>query len=113
MRNFKYQDQILKLFKSHHLLSVEDVSKLVKGADYSTVYRNIIRLKDQGNLKEVVLGRHDIKYELADGPNHHHFVCVSCEEVMSLPDSKGNQASLPGARVVDLIIRGYCSRCAN
>ncbi|MEX0919097.1 MAG: transcriptional repressor [Candidatus Paceibacterota bacterium] len=111
MRQPEYQDKIIKLFTRSHLLSIREVyARLTPAADYSTVYRNISRLIAAGVLRQVIIGKNDIQYELtAHRPGHEHFICLDCGEVSAVARPR-NLSRLAGQskRVVELVLRGHC-----
>lgn len=44
----------------------------------TTVYRELEFLEEQEVVREVQLGQDRKRFELTDGPHHHHIRCLSC-----------------------------------
>ncbi|MEM8782216.1 MAG: Fur family transcriptional regulator [Planctomycetota bacterium] len=84
----------------------------------ATVYRQLKRMLEAGNVCTVELGRQDVRYELTDRghPAHHpHFVCRNCGDAFDVPRSPDGIADLapPGFALEDheLTLYGRCSDC--
>ncbi|HNT06221.1 MAG: Peroxide operon regulator [Chloroflexi bacterium ADurb.Bin180] len=52
-----------------------------------TVYRNLRYLVEAGLAAQTDLGSGSHVYEFVADKHHHHLVCLSCRQVMDLPDS--------------------------
>ncbi|MCA9352844.1 transcriptional repressor [Patescibacteria group bacterium] len=111
MRTNIYKNKIVALLKNNHLLSIADIHTKIKGADYSTIYRNVEQLVAAGTIKRVVLGKDTVMYEMANEHDQHdHFVCTNCglvDEVEQL------SRPLPIGKYVitDVLFRGVCHKC--
>jgi Fur family ferric uptake transcriptional regulator len=100
-------------------LTREEVLKygqqIVPSLGVATVYRNVKILAGEGWLSEVELPGGGLRYELADRPHHHHFLCRSCDQVFDVhrcPDEV--EALAPDGFEVDgheLILFGRCAAC--
>lgn len=113
MRKNKYREKIIKILKSNHLLSVSDVHKSLKDADYSTIYRNLKSMTAEGEITRVILDKDSVKYELKDLNNlHDHFMCNNCGEIEEIHLSQKKIVSfLPGCEIKNLLVRGFCKKC--
>lgn len=114
MRTNVYKQHILKALSEQHLLSMTDIHSRVSDADYSTIYRNVEQLVAAGQLKKLVLGKNDIRYELvAEHGDHDHFFCVDCGDIQVLPGSVRGRfmPELAMCSVSDLLIKGLCQDC--
>jgi len=113
MRKSEYRHQIIRILEQNHLLRMADIHKKLEGADFSTVYRNVNRLCDEGVVKKVVLDKGVVMYELTDQPDRHdHFVCSQCKTVMSISvDTDRIMSQLGGALLSDVVVNGACSAC--
>lgn len=84
----------------------------------ATVYRNLARLADRGQVVAVHLPDDTTRYEPAGRGHHHHFICSDCEGVFELeadcPVSTLEGVVLPGGFKVEdhaLTLYGRCARC--
>lgn len=112
MRTSIYKDKIIKLLKKNHLMSIGDIHKLLPKADYSTVYRNVEQLIDDGDIKKIVFEKDKIMYEVSDkNSQHDHFICTNCGSVDELERSSLEFKSLKKYVVEDVIVRGICQGC--
>lgn len=104
------------------LTHAEVVSALAgTGIDRATVYRNLIDLTEAGLARRSDFGDHVWRFRVSGaremGPDHPHFVCQSCGDVVCLPTETvsfkaphGAPRSLrTGAVAVEL--RGVCDKC--
>ena len=96
-----------------------------RGADQSTVYRNLESLADLGLLTRLSLRSRQAYYELSDSlsekNHHHHLVCVRCSKVVEITDCHV-RAPGPGAvkRAGFFVINdhaleffGLCKKCVE
>ncbi len=90
--------------------------RIVPSLGLATVYRNVKILAREGWLSEVQLPGGGVRYELADRPHHHHFLCRSCDQAFDVhrcPDEIEELA--PDGFEVDsheLTLFGRCAACA-
>ena len=89
--------------------------QIVPSLGVATVYRNVKILVGEGWLSEVKFPGCGLRYELADGPHHHHFLCRSCDQAFDVhrcPDEV--EAIAPDGFEVDsheLVLFGRCAAC--
>ena len=89
--------------------------RIVPSLGLATVYRNVKSLAGEGWLSEVELPGGGLRYELAERPHHHHFLCRSCHQAFDVhrcPDAVEELA--PEGFEVDgheLILFGRCAGC--
>jgi len=84
----------------------------------STVYRTISVLKDVGVIEEVRLGEGHSHYEMNEGGDHHHMICLGCGKIVEFdcPFSEGFRTCLGEQHdfeitAIRLSLQGYCSEC--
>ena len=81
----------------------------------ATVYRNVKILAGEGWLSEVELPGGGTRYELAERPHHHHFLCRACDLAFNVERCPERVEELaPEGFVVDgheLILYGRCAAC--
>ena len=63
---------------------LELASRIVPTLGIATVYRQLRRLQDAGQVRAVDLGVNDVRYEPTDRGHHHHFLCSECEEAFDI-----------------------------
>lgn len=104
-----------------HDWSIEDVhaAVLARGrlADFSSVFRAVIRLESEGAIRRVSLGDDRLHFE-ASGHHHDHIRCESCGAVSPLPEcllqraeprvERGTGFAITGHR---LVFSGLCPNC--
>ena len=89
--------------------------RLVDSLGLATVYRNIKILYEEGWLAEVDLPGGGTRYELAERPHHHHFLCRVCDQAYDVhrcPDRIDQLA--PAGFTVDsheITLFGVCATC--
>lgn len=86
---------------------------------YSTVYRGLLRLRDEGRVSEIVAHGEAAAYEPV-GPEHAHFFCTTCRKLsdlqLTLPKNfcrkvaKVEHAEVTG---VSLTVQGKCASCSG
>jgi len=84
----------------------------------ATVYRNLARLAEGGQVVAVHLPDDTTRYEPAGRGHHHHLICSLCEGVFELdadcPVTVPTGVVLPGGFKVEdhaLTLYGRCARC--
>lgn len=95
---------------------LEQGQQIVPSLGLATVYRYVKTLTANAWLAEVELPGGGVRYELAERPHHHHFLCRSCDQAFDVhrcPDEIEELAP-DGFRVDDheLILYGSCAACA-
>ena len=89
--------------------------QIVPSLGLATVYRNVKILAGEGWLSEVGLPGGGLRYELAERPHHHHFLCRSCDQAFDIhrcPDDV--EELVPAGFEVEgheLILFGRCAAC--
>jgi Fur family ferric uptake transcriptional regulator len=123
-RNTLQRDAIVEAIESADgPLTVNEVheaaSRLQPGIGVATIYRNIKRLIESGQIHPVVLPDGQTRYEPAHLKHHHHFRCRKCDRVFDLhvcPVSVPHGTTLPGGYVIEdheLTLYGLCPQCAD
>jgi len=85
----------------------------------STVYRELKRLQECGEIAPVEVSGGPMRYELAEAAakHHHHFRCDSCDRVFDLDGCPGGLTQLlPSGfelREHELTLVGTCAECNN
>lgn len=108
MRTAVYQNKIITHLTKEHLVSLADLAEALD-ADFSTLYRNMQSLEEQGVVRRVVLDSRRTMYEMATH-KHDHFVCTQCDEIEVI---KQTAVKLSGHEVEDVIVRGRCTKCSS
>ncbi|MDE2943327.1 MAG: transcriptional repressor [Gemmatimonadota bacterium] len=101
-------------------LSLDEIleygKRIVPSLGVATVYRNVKTLVGEGWLSRVKLPGGGLRYELADRPHHHHFLCNSCDQAFDVPQCPDEVEMLaPNGFQVDshdLTLFGRCAACA-
>jgi Fe2+ or Zn2+ uptake regulation protein len=104
----------------HQLLTAQElfegVKKEVPRTNFSTVYRNLEILLEEGIVRKVELGRDAAYYELRDDKkHHHHLICKGCGNIGTtdfcpLDQIIGEDGFIPVEHRFE--IYGYCRECA-
>ena len=108
MRTSVYQKKIISYLAQEHLVSLPDLAKALD-ADFSTLYRNMQSLEEQGLVRRVVLDSRRTLYELSTH-QHDHFICTHCDEIEAI---KQTPVELQGYEVEDIVVRGRCTKCSG
>lgn len=95
----------------------DEVLKKCPGISKGTVYRNLNRLADEGEILRVAVANAPDRFDRTACP-HCHFRCLECGHVCDFQlahDLEIDQRLNPGFVVKDyeLVINGYCSECAE
>ena len=94
---------------------LELASRVVPTLGIATVYRQLRRLQDAGEVRAVDLGVNDVRYESADRGHHHHFLCSECEEAFDIRGcADGILAMVPPGFTVqnhEITLYGQCDDC--
>ena len=96
---------------------LEQAQEHVPALGIATVYRNLKRMADKGELRAVELpGQRTTLYERAHLHHHHHFHCGGCDRVFDIDVCPGDFSSMiPSGFSVqghDLVLYGDCPACA-
>ena len=119
------RDALRELFErpEHRAWSLEEllgeVHGMIGGGDYSTVFRAVGVLEEQGHVSRVDLGDGLARYE-ASGAHHEHVRCESCGQVAEVPGcvladaAQAIEASTGfQLRGHSLVFSGVCPDCAS
>jgi len=119
-RNTK-QKQIVTLViqEAERPLTVHEVlaagQKILPALGLATVYREIGRLCEAGELQTVIIGSDLPRYEMRKH-HHHHFKCTECEKVYELEGCSAELKKLVPKgfkpQTHDLTFYGLCKICA-
>ncbi len=112
------------LTRSDTHLDAETIWHLARRRDQSlnlaTVYRTLVVLKEMGLVEQRYFARthkHEL-YETVRKPEHYHFTCLGCGQVIEFETARINQARLELREERDLHLthtcvcfEGYCPTC--
>jgi Fur family ferric uptake transcriptional regulator len=83
----------------------------------ATVYRQLRRLQDAGEVRAVELDVGDVRYEPTSRGHHHHFLCRECDEAFDIHGCPGGLAKLApkGFEVEghEITLYGRCGECST
>ena len=107
--------------QAHHAWAIDELQDDLKQAgvpaDYSSVFRALVWLEQQGGAQRVDLGDGKARYE-AVGAHHEHVQCERCGDVAVVPGCVVEEATKEierstGFRVQDhrLVLTGLCPSC--
>ena len=117
----RQREAILKVLGEgdHHLLTAQELFEGIlesqPGTNFSTVYRTLELLLQEGIVRKVELDREAAYYELHnDEDHHHHLVCKECGNIQTtnfcpLDKLKGEDGFIPVEHRFE--IYGYCRDC--
>jgi len=119
------RDALRQLFDrpEHRAWSLEElvgeVNGMIGGGDYSTVFRAVGVLEEQGRIARVDLGDGLARFE-ARGAHHEHVRCECCGQVAEVPGcvladaAQAIEASTGfQLRGHSLVFSGVCPQCAT
>lgn len=103
-------------------LSIEQIAERVQERNpyvsLSTIYRNLDLLKELGLIRENHLPNEPSHYESAEGPAHHHLVCLDCKTMVHLAENLLGDLHQQiqhqyqfHSLTLELVISGYCDEC--
>jgi Fe2+ or Zn2+ uptake regulation protein len=107
MKTSQYKKQILELLNQNHLLSISEINALIPEADYSTIFRNMETLLQEGLIKKVLISNKSVAYESTQDI-HDHFICNDCGKVESVYISHD---LINGRKIDEITVRGSCGDC--
>jgi Fe2+ or Zn2+ uptake regulation protein len=106
---------------SHQLLTAQEIFERMlssgSGTNFSTVYRNLEVLLQEGIVRKVELDREAAYYELAhSGGHHHHLICKECGSIQTtnfcpFEQLKDEDGFIPVDHSFE--VYGYCKDCAK
>ncbi len=115
MRANKTKDKIVSLLETKGELKAQEIVKELKDIDRATIYRNLLLLEKQKQVRKIA-GKGTAKiYELAN-ETHLHMICEECGTVKHYQPSTvllkelSNLASEFGVHDLELVLRGECKK---
>lgn len=85
------RSHVLELLRTLSPLSLAELHahlrSLAPGLAFSTVFRNVRALEEQGRIVRVDWRDRGGRYEAASLPHHHHVRCRRCHKVVDLTDA--------------------------
>lgn len=105
LRKTADRHRILELFEETRTWTASEIAKRVRGADLSTVYRNLQTLCAEALI--VATHSHDgeARYEAAGRPHHDHVTCAKCDTLSCIP------CPVPKLPTHNLELAGVCDSC--
>ena len=96
---------------------LELASRMVPTLGVATVYRQLKRLQESGEVRAVELGLNDVHYEPTDRGHHHHFLCRECGDAFDIHGCPAGIAKLapPGFEIDEheVTLYGRCRNCST
>jgi len=121
-RETKQRDAILRFLRNsrNHPTAdfiYEEVKKNIPRISKGTVYRNLRRLEENGEISALNLNGTVSRYEVKQD-NHYHFRCDSCGKVVDVDEQVDNALDMRVARRTGFMVlyhqtefRGLCKDC--
>jgi len=104
--------------RSTHPLTVEEIHagaiRHQPKIGIATIYREVKRLQETGEIATVELPGEKPRYEKARMAHHHHFKCTACETVYDIPGCNAHAPTLPKGfthQSHEMLIYGHCGQC--
>ncbi len=110
MRTNKCKQNILSLLSENHLLSIKDIQNKLGEGDFSTIFRNVVSLEKEKNIKKIIIEKDIVLYELVSH-NHNHFICNKCKSVREIFFSNVSKILPQDIKIYDVTVRGLCNKC--
>lgn len=122
-RNTRTKEAVTQIFQSFAApISLNDLYQFIKVSlpktAFSTIFRIVQRLEDEGKVVRIDWGERGSRYEWAELPHHHHLVCLSCGDVKDINDdqlqyNEDQVAKITGYQIkrhsIELV--GLCPSC--
>jgi Fur family peroxide stress response transcriptional regulator len=94
----------------------EGVNRLDPRSSRATTYNNLRDLVQAGLVREVAVEGRAARFDVK-GFQHHHFICDRCGKVEDMewydvPKPDSNSLGKRIVRECELILRGFCTKCA-
>jgi Fur family peroxide stress response transcriptional regulator len=94
----------------------EGINLLDPRSSRATTYNNLSALVQAGLVREVAVEGRAARFDLK-GIQHHHFICDRCGKVEDMewydvPRPDSNSLGKRILRECELIVRGFCAKCA-
>ena len=113
----------LLIDSARHDWSIEDIAAALAAdgikADFSSVYRGVEALVEDGSVRRVELGTAGSRYE-AGGEPHGHVRCKECGAIEAVPNSTVAHAASEVERATRFVVAGHetlfsgvCPGCAK
>ena len=121
-RKTKQREAIQQVFSEcNRPLRAEEVHlyahKKVASLGIATVYRNLRKLVENGELEEISIPEVGTLYERSGKGHRHYFYCRICNKLMDLSGCpvKGRRLAPQGYKVErhEVFLYGVCEPCAN
>jgi Fe2+ or Zn2+ uptake regulation protein len=125
MRSTRARRLVTEILSTHPTpLSLQELHERVRtqlpATAYSTVYRLVARLEQEGRVSRVDWRERGSRFEWAERPHHHHITCDDCGRVVDLDDrdlgfSERRVQSRTGFRVSrhSIELEGTCGDCRS
>lgn len=122
-RKTKTRQAIINIFKANpEPLSLSDLYRFVQIAHpqtaHSTVFRQVLKLEEEGKIVRIDWRERGSRYEWAELPHHHHIVCQACGKVVDLDcelfkfrETEIERASGFSVRRHSIEFEGICPDC--
>jgi Fur family ferric uptake transcriptional regulator len=118
----KQRAVILEVIRSAgHPLTPAEILESAKtqeaGVGIATVYRALRVFMEQGQVVPVEISGESRRYESAEQPHHHHFLCRQCHQIYNLQGCfPGLDRLAPAAFRVEgheIVLYGVCDACVD
>ncbi|SFP86621.1 Fur family transcriptional regulator, zinc uptake regulator/Fur family transcriptional regulator, ferric uptake regulator [Caldicoprobacter faecalis] len=92
----------------------EKVMEINPGINFSTVYRNLDMLVQEGIVRKITFDQGAAYYELMGGKHHHHLICkgcgkIQCVDYCPLRDMPIKEGFVPTDHSFEIF--GFCKEC--
>jgi Fur family transcriptional regulator, ferric uptake regulator len=92
-------------------VTAQDLHREVRGTPgppgLATVYRTLRALADAGVAESFAAGETEQAYKLCDVAHHHHLICESCGQVISIPSCEVEEWASAVARRRGFAVTGH------
>ena len=121
-RQTKQKETIRNIcLNSSNALSINDIHDMARKAipslNLATVYRNINKLVNEGQLIKFSHPTKGTFYEKAGKPHHHHFFCSDCNTAIEIPGcGLSLEKPINDGFIIDsheVFLHGTCAKCAS
>jgi Fur family ferric uptake transcriptional regulator len=120
MRSSEHHDTVLNLLKeAKGPLSADEVREHIghRKISQATVYRILKGGVDSGLFREVAFPNGPSRFEGAEKPHHHHFICLECDRAFDMEGcTKGIMNLVPAGFEIeahDILLKGRCQECCS
>ena len=123
MRTTKAKEAVIHIFQAYpEPLSLSDLYRYVTVSlpktAYSTVFRIVLKLEQEGRIVRIDWRERGSRYEWADLPHHHHVICQICGTVIDIKDNDLNFDEAKISKATGFLIKyhsieleGICKAC--